>query len=132
MVMRVKITSQTTILIWYLNYKFGTKFQNTGDTFVIEQDNELGYLMAFNLSEEAPIEILGTYISNNDEFSSLENILAPVKEFSKRMFSSTILIIAPTINVTAEYTNKKYLSDIKSVIDKYKISFVKYNIVIND
>jgi len=132
MVMRVKITSQTTILIWYLNYKFGPKFQNTGDTFVIEQDNELGYLVTFNLNEVTSMEILGSHILNTSEQSSLELLSRPLKDLSQRLFTSSITITAPAITTTAAYTNKNYLKDIREIVDNYKTSFVKYNIVIND
>lgn len=131
MVLRVKMTAQTTVLTWYLNYKFRSRFINQQDSFVILQDDEIDYLIAFNIDENIPVEVLGKRIVNTNEQSLLTRLSKPMKDFSQRMFSYVIVINAPAITTTASYTNKHYLRDITQVLNYYKISFVKYDIVIN-
>jgi len=137
MILRLKMTFQTAIIIWYLNHKFSDYFVNKSDSFEISQDAELDYLVAFNMNEAAVMEIFGTRVLNISESESLSVLAKPVKPMSLRVLANQITISAPEIaigtdKVPSGYTNKDYLSDIKAVLDEYKTSFVKYSIVINN
>ena len=132
MVVRVKMTAQTIVLTWYLNYKFKHLFQNSHDSFEILQDDEIEYLIAFNIDEVIPIKILASRIVNNNEQGLLSSLSKPMKDISKRLFSYSITINAPAITTTQTYTNRQYLKDITEALNYYKISFVKYIININN
>jgi hypothetical protein len=132
MVLKVKITSQTTVLRWYLDYKFGHLFQDQNDSFEILQDNELDYLIAFNMSEKEAISILAKRVVNVSEQSSLELLSNPIKDASTNVYPTQITINAPAIIDAIDYTKREYYADIKQIIDRYKTTFVRYNIVINE
>ena len=64
MLFKLKITAQTDVMVWYLNYLFNERFVNNADSFTIEQDFEIKNLVAFNYAELATLKILGIKIYN--------------------------------------------------------------------
>ena len=137
MILSSRITFQTAVFVWYLNYKFGDYFTNRSDSFEINQDAEQDCLVAFNMSEVAAMGVFSSRVLNLSEQENLSVLSKPVRSFSQRILSSAITIIAPTIaigtdKVPSGYTNQDYLMDIKTVIDEYKTSFVNYNIIIGN
>ena len=76
MILKTKITAQTDVLVWYLNYLFNSHFYNQGDSFSIEQDTETEDLVAFNYKEIAGFKMIGTKIYDvNEESDALVNDL---------------------------------------------------------
>ena len=128
-IVKVKITFQTSVMIWYLNYKFSNLFVNIHDSFEVIQDQETAHFILFNKNESEIIEILGTRVTNTDE-DTYELISKPIKDAGSPD-PNLITIVAPAINTTEDYTEKQYKFDINEIISKYKTSFVKYQIVIN-
>ncbi len=127
-ILDVKITMQTKVIIWYLNYRFSTLFQDPESSFNIIQDTASEHLIVYDMDETDAIGLLGSRLTNVDEgiFAQLSK---PVMDDSS-ISPSMITIEAPAINSTESYTDKQYMQDIKNIILKYRTSFVQYKIVI--
>jgi len=132
MILRTKITSQTDVLIWYLNYKFNSHFYSANDSFAIDQEIEIENLMAFNYREIAFFKMVGVKIFDNDEVEDEHDISKPTRDFSKRNQTNVITIHAPKLKVDASYSEEQYAAEIMAIIDYYKTSFRKYVIEINE
>ena len=133
MILKAKMTSQTDILIWYLNYTFRYLFQDKNDSFEIIQDKELEYLIIYNKEEMTELEILGSSrIFNVTEQNFIKEFSRPMMEYDDRLSPNIITIVAPLINTTEDYTDIKYKIDIKKTVDEYKASFINYKIVIKN
>ncbi len=132
MLFKLKITAQTDVMVWYLNYLFNERFVNNADSFTIEQDFEIKNLVAFNYAELATLKILGIKIYNDSEEETALSLSKPTKDISAALQSSTVIIHAPVITTDANYTEQQYKSDILAAINEYKTSFVNYIIQINE
>lgn len=132
MILKTKITSQTDVLIWYLNYKFNVHFNNIEDSFAIDQEAEIENLMAFNYREIAFFKMVGVKIFDGDESEDEYDISKPTRDFNKRNQANVITIHAPKLKNDASYTAIEYRTEIMEVINYYKTSFRKYVIEINE
>lgn len=132
MVLKTKITSQTDVIIWYLNYLFNEHFYNHVDSFTIDQDAEIENLMAFNYREIALYKMVGVQIFDTEEEEVSQVISRPTRDFNNRLDSNVITIHAPKLKNDANYTAMNYVKDIMNVINEYKTSFRKYVIIINE
>lgn len=133
MIIKVRVTAQTDVLVWYLNYLFSQHFADPTDTFTIEQDFDIRHLVAFNYKELATLKILGIKIY--DEATEEEDELSlsrPTRDINARLQSSTVIIHAPAITEASGYTERQYRADIMSAVNDYKTSFVQYIIEINE
>ena len=132
MILKTKVTAQTDVLIWYLNYLFNEHFNNYGDSFSIEQDQDPDDLIAFNYREIANFKMLGTKIFDVNEESDALLYSKATRDFESRMQVNSIVIHAPKLKSDENYTAINYMQDIHKVIDEYKTSFRKYDISINE
>lgn len=132
MVLKTKITSQTDVIIWYLNYLFNSHFYNHADSFTIEQDAEIENLMAFNYREIALYKMVGVQIFDTEEEQISQVVSRPTRDFNDRLNSNVITIHAPKLKSDPNYTNMNYVTEIMEVINEYKTSFRKYVIEINE
>jgi len=132
MILKTKITSQTDVLIWYLNYKFNRHFNNPSDSFAIEQEIEIDNLTAFNYREIALFKMVGVKIFDGDEAEQEYDISKPTRDFNRRNQTNAIIIRAPKLKADANYTDVDYKTDIIAIINDFKTSFRKYAIEINE
>ena len=132
MVLKTKITAQTDVLIWYLNYLFSEHFYNHGDSFTIEQDSDIENLMAFNYREIALYKMVGVQIFDTDEEDVSQVISRPTRDFNNRMDSNVITVHAPKLKNDPNYTAMNYVREIMDVVNEYKTSFRKWVIEINE
>lgn len=132
MILKTKITAQTDVLIWYLNYLFSEHFYNHSDSFSIDQDQDPNDLIAFNYREIANFKMLGTKIFNVEEEKDALVYSKATRDFESRMNVNSIVIHAPKLKSDANYTAINYMQEIHKVIDEYKTSFRKYTISINE
>lgn len=132
MILKLKITAQTDVMVWYLNYLFNERFVNKADTFVIVQDFEIRNLVAFNYAELATLKMLGIKIYNEGEEGEALLLSKPTKDMNAALQSSTVIIHAPIIQDDVDYSEQRYKSDIMAAINEYKTSFVNYIIQINE
>lgn len=130
MVLKTKVTSQTDMLVWYLNYLMRSHFKNGDDSFSIVQDFEIQNLVAYNYWEIAAFKPLGMRIYNTDEQEATLEDSKSVREYSVRMQSDSIIIYAPEINELESYTEQDYLAEIDGVMQAYKASVGEYTITI--
>lgn len=132
MILKTKITSQTDVLIWYLNYLFNEHFYNHGDSFSIEQDVEIENLVAFNYKEIAGFKMIGTKIFDVSEENDALIYSRATRDFNSRMSVNAIIIHAPKLKADDNYTVINYMQEIHAVIEEYKTSFREYVISINE
>ena len=132
MILKTKITAQTDVLIWYLNYLFNEHFYNHGDSFAIEQDSDIENLVAFNYKEIAGFKMIGTKIYDVEEESDALIYSRATRDFNSRMNVNAIIIHAPKLKSDVNYTSINYMQEIHAVIEEYKTSFREYVISINE
>ena len=132
MLLKTKVTAQTDVLIWYLNYLFKEHFYNQNDSFSIEQDQDPEDLISFNYREIANFKMLGTKIFDVSEESDALLYSKATRDFESRMDVNSIVIHAPKLKSDANYTAINYMQEIHKVIDEYKTSFRNYAISINE
>lgn len=132
-ILSVKMTAQTDVLVWYLNYLFKARFHDATNAFRIEQDFDPRYLIAYNYREIAAFKFVGVKIYNKSE----DIVSKPVKDYGEHSLSESIVIHAPKLKVNGDdgydssYTPTVYASEIMAIIDKYKTSYRQYSVVIN-
>ena len=131
-ILKTKITAQTDVLIWYLNYLFRDRFLNSDDSFRIEQDTDANNFIAFNYNEIANLKMLGTKIFNISEEGDELAYSKATRDFNSRMNVNSIVFHAPQIKPDPDYTEIKYTQEIRDVIEEYKNSFRQYTISINE
>lgn len=126
-IVKLKMTSQESVLIWYLNYRFRDLFVDDSGSFEIFEDSLSRYLLALNVSEINRFYDIGGRIYNTNEVGLDAK---PIKYLKRDSISSECVINAPTINETSDYTNKQYLHDIRKIVNEYMTVFIKYTIII--
>lgn len=132
MILKTKITSQTDVFIWYLNYLFNEHFYNHADSFSIDQDVEIDNLTAFNYREIAFFKLVGVKIFDTEEEEVSQVISRPTRDFNNRLDTHAIVIHAPKLKSDENYTAMTYVTEIMKVVNEYKTSFRKYVIEINE
>ena len=132
MLLKTKMTAQTDVIIWYLNYLFREHFYNGNDSFAIDQDIEIDNLLAFNYREVALFKLVGTKIFDTDEQSMSQAISRPVRDMNSRLQPNAIIIFAPKLREDENYTETDYINGIIGVINEYKTYFGPYVVEINE
>ena len=127
-VVGTKATSQTAILIWYLNYLFKEHFEDANDSFSIGQDQDGDYMLAINPDEHRLASIFFPYVYGMNETD--RTFHKPVKYVGDGAGLSSVVITAPKPVTDDNYTESAYKSEIKAVIDKYMTVFDGYKIFV--
>lgn len=129
------ITSQPTVLIWYLNHIFKKRFTNINDSFQIITDvNESGATIWY-LDEQILHTGSTPWMPESEKDTDSEhypNLITKDLDEENNSHSVDILIYAPPIEETSKYTNEIYKGDIRYCIDKYLTVFnITYEVIIN-
>lgn len=129
------VTSQPTVLIWYLNHVFRNKFKSEDNSFQIVTDATENGATIWYLEEQ----ILHTGStpwmpdSESDTGSAhYTNLVTKDLDEESDAKQADIIIFAPKIKESSSYTNEMYIGDIRYYIDKYITVFnITYEITIN-
>ena len=129
------VTSQPTVLIWYLNHVFRSKFENQENSFQIVTDATEDGATIWYLDEQILHTGNTPWMPDSENDSGGDgytNLVTKDLDEEKDVQQADILIFAPKIKETSNYTNDIYMGDIRYYIDKYITVFnMTYRITIN-
>ena len=121
-----KTTSQPKSLVWYLNHKFRKHFADSTSSFAILYDlNEVTGYVYFKSEYDASTDVSSTYPWS---FNAGETVVDNTKNemrltaryIDEEVGDSTdTVLLCPTINTTADYTQAIYETEVKAAVDKY-------------
>lgn len=128
------VTSQPTVLIWYLNHVFRDRFENPNDTFQIATDVTEGGATIWYLDEQILHTGNTPWMPDSENDKGADNYANLVTKDLDEENNNTadIMIFAPIISESSSYTNDIYRGDIRYYVNKYLTVFnIKYDITIN-
>jgi hypothetical protein len=121
------ITSQQLSLVWYLNHRLRKYFTNPNDSFRITSDAFAEGEVIYNFSEN--------YLSGNHYAYDLEEEIQQatenmtLKNFDEGVeYNADIVIIAPNITETSDYSENNYKNEIRRYVDAYITVPDKYEV----
>lgn len=132
MVVNAKVTFQTVVFIWYLNHKFSGHFVDSSDSFEISQDQENDGLVIFYMDETELMSVFSSRVFNVSEKKMLVDYSQPLDSIENHTSVNIIVIKAPAITETEDYNTTQYIRDILVVVEEYKTSFGKCNVIIKE
>lgn len=132
MVVNTKVTFQTIIFVWYLNHKFRHHFAESSDTFEILQDQNDDGLAVFYRGEHELMGMFASRVYNVSERDMLADYSQPLDSIVNHISVNTIVIKAPVITETDKYGYSQYIREILAIVEEYKTSFGKCNVIIKE
>lgn len=112
------ITSQQLSLVWYLNHRLRKHFINQEDSFRITSDAYSEGEVIYNFSENMLAGNHYAYDFEEEIQQSTENMM--LKNFDEGVeYNADIVIIAPNIVETIDYSESNYKNEIRRYIDAY-------------
>lgn len=129
------VTSQSTVLVWYLNHVFRDKFKDKDDSFKIVTDATEGGATIWFLNEQ--ILHVGTtpWMLDDENEENKRNLEQLVTRNYGEVdeITADVLIYAPQINESVSYGYDIYKGDIRKHVDKYvTIPDLIYKVIIKD
>ena len=132
MVVKTKVTFQTAVFTWYLNHKFSSHFADSSDSFEISQDQDDNGLAIFYMDETELMNIFASRVFNVSESDKLADYSQPLDSIDNHTSVNIVVIKAPAIAETENYDTAQYVRDILAVVEEYKTSFGKCNVIIKE
>lgn len=115
------VTSQSTVLIWYLNHVFRKHFKDKNDSFEIVTDAMEGGSTIWFLNEQI-LHVGNTpWMLEDNKEENVKNLEKLVTRNYGEVdeITSDVLIYAPQINESISYGYDVYKGEIRKHVDKY-------------
>lgn len=129
------VTSQSAVLVWYLNHVFKKRFKDKSDSFEIITDATEGGSTIWFLDEQVlHVGYTPWMLNNENEKNDKELDLLVTRNLGEvDEITSDVLIYAPQINESFSYNYEIYKGEIRKYIDKYvTVPDLIYSVIIKD
>lgn len=129
------VTSQSSVLVWYLNHVFRKRFKDKTDSFKIVTDATEGGSTIWYLNEQVLHVGYTPWMLNDENEENTNNLEKLVTRDYGEVdeVTSDVLIYAPQINESISYSYEMYKGEIRKHVDKYvTVPDLIYEVIIKD